>query len=47
MNDENCIMPENPYCPYCQYGYIEYPDPEDDTTTIWHCLRDPEKGDNT
>ena len=33
----NCIMPEQPYCPACKYGYIEYVDGSD-TDTIWHCL---------
>lgn len=39
-NKENCIMPECPYCPACKYGFIEYPDEEDPTRTIWHCLLD-------
>lgn len=36
--DKLCIMPENPYCPFCSHGYIEYPDPEDASRNIWNCL---------
>lgn len=38
IDDKLCIMPENPYCPSCRHGYIEYPDPEDASVNIWHCL---------
>ena len=42
---EICIMPENPYYPACRHGYIEYPDPEDTSVTIWHCLLEKSEGD--
>lgn len=32
-----CIMPEQPYCPACHYGYIVY-DENDDTYCEWNCL---------
>ena len=32
-----CIMPEQPYCPACHYGYIIY-DENDDTHCEWNCL---------
>ena len=32
-----CIMPEQPYCPACHYGYIVY-DENDDTHCEWNCL---------
>ena len=32
-----CIMPESPYCPACQYGYI-VPIGDSDTDVEWHCL---------
>lgn len=35
--EERCIMPEMPYCPACEYGYIEY---LNETDTIWHCMVD-------
>ena len=30
-------MPEMPYCPACEYGYIEY---LNETDTVWHCMVD-------
>lgn len=43
MNNINCIMPEEPYCPSCKYGYIAYADedygsPEPPTSCEWICL---------
>lgn len=32
-----CIMPEQPYCLACRYGYIVY-DENDDTHCEWNCL---------
>lgn len=32
-----CIMPEMPYCPACDYGYI-ISDENDDTCCKWCCL---------
>jgi hypothetical protein len=28
--NENCIMPEQPYCPACKYGVITYPEDEEE-----------------
>lgn len=41
---KNCIMPENPYCPACMYGYIVQ-DFNDDTSCEWHCLAPTNKSD--
>ena len=41
--NENCIMPEQPYCPCCQYGYIYYPEDGDGTECEWICLRESEE----
>lgn len=35
--ENRCIMPEMPYCPACEYGYIEY---LNETDTVWHCMVD-------
>lgn len=32
-----CIMPEQPYCPACKYGYICM-DETSDTDAEWICL---------
>lgn len=45
--NNDCIMPECPYCPACKYGLIIYPDeaydfPDEDIQTEWRCLYDPE-----
>lgn len=32
-----CIMPEQPYCPACEYGYI-HQDFYDDEFCEWICL---------
>lgn len=48
----SCIMPEQPYCPCCRYGYLFYPEwveSYDDTLGIlgyseWHCLLIDDKG---
>ena len=32
-----CIMPEAPYCPACEYGYI-VPVEGSDTDVEWRCL---------
>lgn len=38
-----CIMPNQPYCPACMYGYIyESPESED---CEWHCLAPINKDD--
>lgn len=41
--DTKCIMPEMPYCPCCQYGYI-VPDLDDDTRCDWRCLLEVQHG---
>lgn len=38
-----CIMPEMPYCPACQFGYIERTPDMPDDTCIWVCLCTEEK----
>jgi hypothetical protein len=38
--NENCIMPEEPYCPCCPYGYIYYPEDGDGTFCEWICTRE-------
>lgn len=35
--ENRCIMPEMPYCPACEYGYVEF---LNETDTIWHCIVD-------
>ena len=35
--EDRCIMPEMPYCPACEYGYIEYLNEID---TVWNCMVD-------
>jgi hypothetical protein len=37
ISQNYCIMPEQPYCPVCHYGYIVY-DENDDTHCEWNCL---------
>lgn len=42
MSDNNCIMPEMPYCPACEYGHIVYKDEDYDgieppTECEWVC----------
>lgn len=33
-----CIMPEMPYCPACEFGYIASSEDVDDTMCNWICL---------
>ena len=42
--ENNCIMPERPYCPACEHGFECYVHPEEamefpdeDNLTEWHC----------
>ena len=40
---DDCIMPEMPYCPSCQYGYIVHDDSDYDgyeqpVFCNWECL---------
>ena len=41
INQENCIMPEMPYCPTCKYGSVVHDEESDAETTEWVCLYDP------
>lgn len=45
-HEHNCIMPECPYCPDCEYGFVTYPEDtmpgETGINTEWHCTYDPE-----
>ena len=43
--DGKCVMPEMPYCPACEYGYIEHFE-EDDARTEWHCLKTEDKSND-
>ena len=43
LNNDNCIMPEMPYCPCCQYGSVIYDEESDTATTEWVCMYDPKK----
>lgn len=49
-NEIGCIMPECPYCPACDHGFISYPEEampgETGIETEWHCLYDPEVIEN-
>ena len=47
-NRANCISPDMPYCPGCQYGHIGYKDedygsPEPPTDCEWGCTYNPSK----
>lgn len=33
-----CIMPEMPYCPSCEFGYIWQQEDSDGTDCNWKCL---------
>ena len=54
MNNNKCIMLEQPYCPCCPHGYISYKDEDYDgyeppTKCEWYCMigaMDEEEGDN-
>lgn len=37
MSDK-CIMPECPYCPACEYGYIYRSFDWEDDREEWYCL---------
>ena len=37
ISQNYCIMPEQPYCPACHYGYIVYNE-NDNTHCEWNCL---------
>lgn len=41
-----CIMPECPYCPSCQYGYIYRSFDWEDDREEWICLYHGEKEEN-
>lgn len=49
-HEHSCIMPECPYCPDCQYGFVTYPEEtmpgETGINTEWHCTYDPEVIEN-
>lgn len=44
--EHSCVMPECPYCPTCEHGFVSYPDymitGEEEFVSEWHCLYDPE-----
>lgn len=47
MDEPTCIMPECPYCPTCEYGYVAYKDEDYDgyeppTDSKWICMREVE-----
>lgn len=46
---EKCIMPEQPYCPACEYGYIVYPEDADSIygDCEWYCLYEPNSIDKS
>lgn len=42
VRDGVCITPENPYCPACQYGRVDFPTDfvwEEGGPVKWECLR--------
>ena len=43
--EQSCIMPECPYCPSCEHGFVSYPEDtmpgEINLITEWHCTYDP------
>lgn len=43
LNNDNCIMPEMPYCPACEYGCIVPDEESDNTFTEWVCLYSPKE----
>ena len=46
MNDE-CIMPECPYCPSCPYGYIYQNEDWEEDRTEWICTYNGEMKNET
>lgn len=46
--EHSCIMPECPYCPECEHGFVTYPEDtmpgETGIEKEWHCIYDPEVG---
>lgn len=39
-NENNCIMPEQPYCPCCKYGFVEPKEYYTYGLVEWHCNYD-------
>lgn len=44
----NCITPEYPYCPWCEYGLVVYPEDADSIycDCEWICLYEPNESEN-
>ena len=46
LNPDECITPDYPYCPFCEYGLVIYPEDgygyyDDCEMVDWICLYNP------
>lgn len=44
LNPDECITPDYPYCPWCEYGLVIYPEDgyyDDCEMVDWVCLYNP------